>query len=117
MYLKKAFNKRTGKTYLSIAEGYWDRERGHTRTRVIEKIGFLDDLKSLYEDPIAHFEKVVDEMRRAGELSAAEYTISAKKDQKLKENTSNRRNFGHFQDTVTWFQEKSVRRHEEVFRL
>jgi transposase len=95
MYLKKAFNKKTGKTYLSIADGYWDRERGHTRTRTVEKIGFLDELKSKYDDPIAHFEEKVKEMNRAAELEAAEYTIIAKKNQVLEEGSANRRNYGY----------------------
>ena len=95
MYLKRAFNKKTGKTYLSIAEGYWDRERGHTRTRIVEKIGFLDDLQIEHDDPVAHFQKVVDGMNRAVELESAEYTIAAKKNQMLGEGTANRRNYGY----------------------
>jgi len=95
MYLKKAFNKKTGKTYLSIAEGFWDKERGHSRTRVVEKIGFLDDLKKDYADPIAHFTEVVKEKNRLAEMEAAEYTITAKKNQTLEENTANRRNYGY----------------------
>ena len=95
MYLKKAFNKGTGRIYLSIAEGYWDRERGHTRTKIIEKIGFLDELQHEYDDPIAHFAEIVDKRNRAAKAEAAEYTIMAKKNQKLEKNTANRRNYGY----------------------
>ena len=93
--MKKARQKATGRTYLSIAEGYWDRDRGHTRTRIIQKIGFLDEFLHKYEDPIAHFEAVVNEMRHAAENEAAEYTITAKKSQLLDPNASGRRNYGY----------------------
>jgi transposase len=95
VYLKKTPNKKTGRTYLSIAEGYWDKERGHTRTKTIESIGYLDELQNAYEDPISHFAGVVDEMNRAAEIEAAEYTITAKKRQRLDKNTSHRRNYGY----------------------
>jgi transposase len=95
MYLKKAYNKVTGRTYLSIADGYWDRERGHTRTKVVEKIGFLDELQKRYEDPIAHFTEVVKNKNLEEKQENAEYTITAKKNQTLGENTANRRNYGY----------------------
>jgi len=95
MYLKKATNNKTGRTYLSIAEGYWDRDRGHSRTKVIEKIGYLDELLTEYEDPIAYFAEVVNVMNQAAKIEAAEYTIAVKKNQELKKNTSNRRNYGY----------------------
>jgi len=95
VYLKKSFNKDTGKTYLSIAKGYWDKERGHSRTTIVEKIGFLEDLREKYEDPITHFDKVVDEMNKAAEIDSAEYIVTAKKNQTLKQNTTNRKNYGY----------------------
>ena len=95
MYLKRAFNRSTGRTYLSIAEGYWDRERGHTRTRTIEKIGFLDELQDDFDDPIAHFKEIVNQKNRMTEMDTAEYTIIAKKSQELERNTENRRNYGY----------------------
>lgn len=33
MYLKKSTNRKTGRTYLSIADGYWDKNKGYTKTR------------------------------------------------------------------------------------
>ena len=93
--MKKATNKKTGRTYLSIAEGFWDRDRGHARTKVIEKIGYLDELQNEYEDPIAHFTQIVEGMNQATKMEAAEYTITVKKNQELEKNTSNRRNYGY----------------------
>lgn len=41
MYLKKTKQK-DGRLYLSVADGYYDPQKGHTRTVNIEKIGYLD---------------------------------------------------------------------------
>lgn len=56
MFLKQSFNKSTGKTLLSLVQGY--RQAGKVKHKVIENLGFLKDLKLSYEDPIAHFEQV-----------------------------------------------------------
>ena len=44
MYLRKYTDKRINKTYLSIARGYQNSE-GKTRTKIVEYLGCLDDLK------------------------------------------------------------------------
>jgi len=95
MYLKKSFNKKTGKTQLSIVEGYRDKERGHTRTKTIQKLGFLHEYETTYEDPIAHFQGVVDEMNQQAELEAYEYVITARKDQRLGSGIMRRMNYGY----------------------
>jgi transposase len=64
MYLKKS-PRAKGRIYLSIAEGYHDPQRGWTRTRTIQKIGYLDEFEKDYDDPIKHFEAIVYEMNNA----------------------------------------------------
>ena len=95
MYLKKSTNKKTGRTQLSIAHGYWDKERGHSRTRIIKNLGFLDELQKDYDDPIAHFRKVVEERNAEEKQIAAEYVITARKDQLLGEDITRRMNYGY----------------------
>ena len=95
MYLKKTPNRKTGRTYLSIAEGYWDKERGHTRTITVEKIGYVDELQKTYEDPIAHFKKEIENRNAEKRLLTAEYTITARKNQRLDEDISRRMNYGY----------------------
>ena len=51
-------------TYLYIRRSYRDKGKGSSRTPV-EKLGRLDRLAEQYEDPVAHFQAVVDEMNRA----------------------------------------------------
>jgi len=54
MYLKKTPQK-NGRIYLSVADGYYDKQKGHARTVTIEKLGYLDELEKQYDDPIAFF--------------------------------------------------------------
>ena len=62
MYLKKSTNSKTGRTYLSIADGYHDKSLGRTKTVLVQSLGYLDVLEKQYDDPIAHFTDVVKQM-------------------------------------------------------
>lgn len=53
MYLRQI--KRPQGIYLAIQESYYDSSKKQSRTRTIESIGYLDNLKKEYEDPIAFF--------------------------------------------------------------
>ena len=55
MFLKQS--KSHGKIYLSFVQGYRDAS-GKTKHKTIEKLGFLDDLKTQFSDPIAHFKEI-----------------------------------------------------------
>ena len=59
MFVKKCTYK-NGKTYLSIVNGY--KENGKTKHEVIQKLGYLDDLKKEYDDPIAYFNQQAKEI-------------------------------------------------------
>lgn len=56
MYVQKIFEKSTGKTMLYFATG--KRINGKNKTIYLEKLGYLEDLASQYEDPIAHFKEI-----------------------------------------------------------
>lgn len=56
MYVRCNPNKNNIK-YLSYVQGYRD-EFGNIRQKTIKKIGNWDDLIKLYDDPIAHFNKI-----------------------------------------------------------
>ena len=56
MYLKITPSYK-GKLYLSFVQGYRD-ENGKSKQKTIEKIGYLDDLKKIYEDPISYFKEI-----------------------------------------------------------
>lgn len=65
MFLKKT-PKAKG-TYLAITESYYDKEKKATRQKTIMGLGYLEDLKKDYPDPISHFEKVVADMNQERE--------------------------------------------------
>lgn len=54
MHLKKAKTS-SGRIYLSIADSYYDKQRKMSRSKTIESLGYLDELKKQYDDPVAHF--------------------------------------------------------------
>ena len=95
MYLKQSTKKKSGRTHLSICRGYYDKDSGYARTVTVETLGYLDELKKEYDDPVAHFEAVVEAMNAREEEEDAEYVIKCRKDKKLDRNVSTRRNYGY----------------------
>ncbi len=59
MYLRKSISN--GKTYLSFVKGYRD-INGKVKQKTIAKLGYLEDLKKEFDDPIEHFKKQAKEI-------------------------------------------------------
>ena len=95
MYLKKSKNNKTGRTYLYIADGYHDREKGYTRTITIESLGYLDVLEKQYDDPIAHFTEVVKQMNEEKKKENLSLNIRLSMNETLDLNFDNSFNFGY----------------------
>ena len=87
MYVMKSGYK--GKTYLSIVEGY--RINGKVRHKTIEKLGYLEDLKKQFDDPIAHFQEIAKQMNKE---NIKEYTIK-NLNTKVIDNYSKAKNLGY----------------------
>jgi len=94
VYLKKTKQK-NGRTYLSIVDNYYDKEKGYSRTATIEKVGYLDELEKEYDDPIAFFEERVQVLRREKAERKAPISIEFNPDEKLTYNNGHRKNFGY----------------------
>lgn len=94
MYLKKS-KRSSGRIYLSIADGYYDKERGHTRTITIKSLGYLDELEKLYDDPIAHFEQEVKKMNEEKAAKKRPISFSIDPQERLVIGVANRKNFGY----------------------
>lgn len=94
MYLKKTTQK-NGRIYLSIVDGYYDKQKGHSRTVTIEKIGYLDDLEKQYDDPIAFFTDKVQKMKKEKAELKAPISIEFSHEDKLEPNLAYRKNFGY----------------------
>jgi len=94
MYLKKS-KRSSGRIYLSIADGYRDKDRGHSRTVTVQSLGYLDELQKQYDDPIAHFEQ---EVRRMNEQKASEklpIPLNISPTERIVCDSTNRKNFGY----------------------
>ena len=89
MYVRKSKNN-NGRIYLSIVQGYRD-ELGKAKQRTIEKLGYLDDLEKLYDDPYAHFSAIA--KKRTKEEVVPDLII--KLSEKLSPQTNNRKNLGY----------------------
>ena len=87
MYVKKSGYK--GKTYLSLVEGY--RINGKVRHKTIEKLGYLEDLEKMYDDPIAHFKDLA---KQKNKEEINEFTIKNLKT-KIIDNSSKAKNLGY----------------------
>lgn len=93
MFLKKSKSKATNRTYLSIVHGYRD-SKGKSKQKTIQKIGYLDELKKEYPDPIKHFEQVAQQMT-AQRLEDKYVTVTIDTDEQLDRDNINRKNYGH----------------------
>jgi transposase len=86
MYLKQSVSN--GKIYLSFVQGY--RLDGKVKQKTIEKLGYLEDLQKIYDDPIAHFKKIAKERS-----SIQEEPLSVDISRRLEDNTNERKNLGY----------------------
>ena len=87
MYVQKS--KSHGRIYLSIVEGY--RINGKVKHKTIQKLGYLEDLKKQYDDPIAQFKEVAKAMNKE---TIREYTIK-NLNTKIIDNSSKAKNLGY----------------------
>ena len=90
MYLKACPGYK-GKIYLSFVQGYRD-ENGKVKQKTIEKIGYLEDLKKIYDDPIKHFKEIA--KQRTNE-QITELVIKNLNNQTLNMDEDNQKNLGY----------------------
>ncbi|WP_027365925.1 IS1634 family transposase [Desulfotruncus alcoholivorax] len=93
MYLRKTYSKKTGRTYLSIVQGYRNKE-GKSKQKTVQKVGYLDELKKEYDDPIAHFTAVAAAMDKERQ-AAKSVTITIDMTSQVDRNNANRKNYGY----------------------
>ena len=88
MFLRKSLSN--GKIYLSFVQGYRD-ENGKVKQKTIQKIGYLDELKKQYKDPIQHFKYIA---KQKSNEEIKEYTIK-NINTKTIDNNSHPKNLGY----------------------
>jgi len=94
MYLKKNYNKESGRTYLSIAQKYRHPIKKVSTDRNIESLGYLDELEKKYEDPIAHFKEVARKMTEE-DNAKKKVVLNINMDEELLGDSSSRKNLGY----------------------
>ena len=92
MHLKKS-PRPDGRIYLSAVHGYREPNSGKTKMRTIQSFGYVDKLKEQYDDPIAHFGKVVAAMEAERIATQGVFEIRIDPNSRLEKGTS-RKNFG-----------------------
>lgn len=88
MFLRKSLSN--GKIYLSFVQGYRD-QNGKVKQKTIKKLGYLEDLKKIYDNPIEHFKKIAKEKNNE---EIKEYTIK-NINTKIIEDNSHSKNLGY----------------------
>lgn len=94
MYLKKTPQK-SGRIYLSIVDGYYDKQKGYSKQVTIEKLGYLDELEKKYDDPIAFFKEKVEKLKMEKAQQKTPVSIVFSPDEKLDTCLTYRKNFGY----------------------
>jgi len=116
MFLRQNTSKKTGRTYLSIVQGYRDTE-GKSRQRTVQKVGYLDELEKEYGDPVAHFSKEAEKLDKARK-DAKSVTVTIDMGERINSADALRKNFGHVVFSKVYHELeidrflKNARRHE-----
>ena len=94
MYLKQTKQK-NGRVHLDITDSYYDKQLKKTRQITIENLGFLDELEKIYEDPIAHFQKKVEQLKEEKKARQAPINFTFYNSDRLCPGDNFRKNFGY----------------------
>lgn len=94
MYLKRTKQK-NGRIHLDITDSYYDKAMKKTRQITIENLGFLDELEKQYDDPIAHFSKRVEQLKKEKKERQAPINFTFYDSDKLCSGENLRKNFGY----------------------
>ena len=94
MYLKQT-KTRNGRIYLSITDGYYDKAKKTSRSVTVESIGYLDELVKIYDDPIAHFQKKVEQLKEEKKARKAPINFTFYDTDRLCVGDDLRKNFGY----------------------
>ena len=94
MYLKRTPQK-SGRIYVSIVDGYYDKKKKCSRQITLEKLGYLDELEKGYDDPIAFFTKKVERLKVDKCLQNAPISFDFFHTDKIELNSEFRKNFGY----------------------
>lgn len=95
MFLRKTVNKKTGRTYLAIMQGYRDKNSKSSKAITIKSLGYLDELEKEYEYPIAYFTEKAKKMEQQRLADNASLSFIIAKNELIPSDTTNRKNYGY----------------------
>lgn len=93
MFLRK--EKRKDRIYLSIVHGYREEGTRKAKQKTIKTLGYLDVLEKEYEDPIAFFTQLAEDMTQEYNRQHKPVSIEIHPDQQLSTGTDLLKNFGY----------------------
>lgn len=94
MHLRKT-KTRNGRIYLAIVDSFYDKEKKMSRSKTIESLGYLDELEKEYDDPIAHFQKKVEQLKKEKQEKTAPINFTFYDSDHLCAGDNFRKNFGY----------------------
>ena len=94
MFLKKTPNK-SGRINLAIVDGYYDKATKKTKHKVIESLGYLDELEKQYDDPIDYFTKRAKKLSEEEKARQAPINFTFYDSDRLCVGDNLRKNFGY----------------------
>ena len=116
MFLRKNYSNKTGRTHLAIVQGYRDID-GKNKHKTVLRVGYLDELQKIYDDPILHFTAVAEAMDNERK-ERKNITVTLDMAESIDRSGTNRKNYGHIvfskiyhELEIDWFL-KNARRHE-----
>ena len=94
MFIKKILEKKTGRTFLTIAHGYREPATGKVKQKTIKSLGYLDELEKEFNDPIAHFKEVAKEMTEQAKHTSRDLTFTFPANDTIDTSFTLRKNLG-----------------------
>ena len=94
MYLKKTYRKKSGRTYLVIAQKYRNPKTNISTDRTIKSLGYLDELEKKYDDPVAHFKEAARKMTEE-DNAKKKLTLKINMEEKLSKDSKGPKNLGY----------------------
>ena len=94
MYLKQSYRKDSGRTYMVIARKYRDPKTGKPKEQNIKPIGYVDEFKGEYADPVAHFREIAKKMTEE-EKAKRHMSLDIDMEEELPEDAAGVKNFGY----------------------
>ena len=94
MFLKKTPTSK-GRINLAIVDGYYDKSTKKTKHKVIESLGYLDELEEKYDDPISYFTQRAKQLTKEKNEKAAPINFTFYDSDRLCVGDDFRKNFGY----------------------